>query len=284
MKIIRDTPPNDVIFLNLETEGLELTESRGESWLCKMGKAGEVEGFDLEKSFIEKSSVYPEFGRVVVATTGVIDGCCLKLKHYSDSDESLLLKKLNRDLDKAKRLNPKTMILGFATKGFSIPFLFKRSLINGVIPSILLDNSNLKPWEVDILDLKELWEATGFSRVRLNNILECMGLDMYNKNDSVNILKYSKIKGIADLYMKLSHKASVCDVFDLNIDAFEEMPLIERIAEEGYISDEDKNKIIDLSCKMNIEEKEMFITILKASLAKTEAVLNIEFENKILAS
>ena len=93
--------------------------------------------------------------------------------HTIDYDsEKDILEEFNKVLAKysSRRL------VGFVNIGFDSPFVFKRMLLNGILPHDRIDSSGLKPWEVDEVDLAKEWQGTSFNRASLINIATAFGL------------------------------------------------------------------------------------------------------------
>ena len=68
-------------------------------------------------------------------------------------------------------------LCGQNIKFFDIPFLGKRYFINGLIPPTLFPRHNTKPWELRVLDTKDIWQfGNNWSLSSLD--LQCLSLGL----------------------------------------------------------------------------------------------------------
>jgi hypothetical protein len=155
------------IFIDIETVGLyptleevynkdphlaELWVKRCK-WLQKNIDSGESsDPHDLWES---KSSLHPEFGKIVCISFGVFSGDLEKITSFYGEDERDILEKANKILANSRTKNFK--IAGQNIKNFDIPFIGKRMLINSVVPDNIIQTWNKKPWETSFTDLAEIF-------------------------------------------------------------------------------------------------------------------------------
>lgn len=118
----------------------------------KMLKEPDVQ--DIEGSYKERSTIYPEFSKVVCISFE-IDG---EKKSIIGEDEELLLIEFNNVIG----FHHKAVLGGFNIIGFDIPFLRKRMIINWIKPHEKLCIGKQKPWEVDAVDVFLIWKQTSF--------------------------------------------------------------------------------------------------------------------------
>lgn len=193
MKILRHLSTNDIVFIDIETVRCENTLKKGSAlesaWEYKVRY--ESEGKSKETSpgilFKEKAALYAEFGKIVCITVGRIHkgkegGDAPIFKNYSHEDEKVLLQSFMDDLNKVCYVNKNTFLLGHAIKGFDMPFIFRRCLINGVEPNHLFDIGDIKPWDLTAKDTMELWKSGAFYSASLIAISTAFGLPS-PKND-----------------------------------------------------------------------------------------------------
>lgn len=108
------------------------------------------------QGYIEKASLYPEFSKV----------CCVSFKiwdhvsTYSNLDEVELLKTIAPIFEKNTR-----KLWGFNIYNFNIPFLWKRFVINHMLPPKPLCIMWIKPREIDntMVDVIQIWKQTSFT-------------------------------------------------------------------------------------------------------------------------
>lgn len=185
MKALRQVDLNNVVFIDIETvriaDELEAGSALAESWDYKMRYSREAsEKFsdeaDMNTLFKEKAALYAEFAKIVCITIGKVKDGKLRLKSYSGANEKEILTDFTTTLEGLVAANPKTVLCGHAIKGFDIPFLMRRCLVNRVPIPDIIDVADVKPWLMTALDTLELWKGTGFYSASLINIAVAMGL------------------------------------------------------------------------------------------------------------
>jgi hypothetical protein len=184
MKILKDLDLNNVVFIDIETVAVvpKLLPNTPlyESWAYKVKynkekiEAGEK---TYEQMYEEQAQLYPEFAKIVCITIGKIVNGILKLKSYSDHDETVLLKAFNKDMNNMLAANKGIRLCGHFIVGFDIPFILTRCMICQVEPCSLVDIAAQKPWEVTAIDTQTLWKATSIRSASLINIAVALGLD-----------------------------------------------------------------------------------------------------------
>lgn len=184
MKILRNLDLDKVIFLDIETVRLVDTLEKGtplyDSWEYKMRYSRESEKFEegsLEETFNKKAALYAEFAKIVCITIGkIVNGESIKLKSYASDNEQELLLEFCNTLENFTAKDKGTVLSGHAIKGFDLPFIMRRCLINQINLPLLIDNAHLKPWELTTIDTLDLWKSTGFYGASLLNIATALGL------------------------------------------------------------------------------------------------------------
>jgi hypothetical protein len=125
----------------------------------------------------EKSSLHPEFGKIVCVSFGAFDDKKeLVIRSFTGDEKQILLdtnKVFGNSLQKGLRL------AGHTIKNFDIPFLGKRMIINGVRPSDMINFFNKKPWEANLMDLNGIFAFGGFGQTHISLDLMCtvLGVD-----------------------------------------------------------------------------------------------------------
>lgn len=99
-----------------------------------------------------KCSFHPEFSQVAAISCGFFNGENFMVTGMSGENETILLKWFSELNLGTKR------IAGQYIKGFDIPFLSKRYLLNKMSIPKHIYFVGKKPWEVDAVDSKELWQ------------------------------------------------------------------------------------------------------------------------------
>jgi hypothetical protein len=155
------------IFFDIETAGLyhTLEECNNQDphlaelwikrckWLQKNVDPGE--STDPNDLWLNRSSLHPEFGRVVCVSFGVFQGETEKITSFYGEDEKDILEKANKILANSRTKGFK--IAGQNIKNFDIPYLGKRMIINSITPDPIIQTWNKKPWETSFVDLAEIF-------------------------------------------------------------------------------------------------------------------------------
>lgn len=152
-----------------------------ESWAYKRRKDGETTVEQLQSSYKTTAALFSEFAKVVCVSVGRIDkeGKILLQSIYGHN-EAELLTELGQVL--TAFASKGFALAGHGIKGYDVPFLMRRMLINKVSIPDCLDVAGAKPWEVKIIDTNELWKSTGFYSASLLNIAVAMGLPSPKSN------------------------------------------------------------------------------------------------------
>jgi len=127
------------------------------------------------------AALYPEFGKVLVISIGQItypDGVTpvSKVKSFYGDDEAEVLKDFMGTMIKIFSAKPDIKIIGHNIKGFDIPYLIKRSVINGVSIPNQLQLQKLKPWENCLLDTYDIWKFGGWNGASLSLICDLLNI------------------------------------------------------------------------------------------------------------
>lgn len=137
-----------------EVNGSEFNSySKKALWEKKMLKEPLTDTFD--RSYMQKSSLFPEFAKVVCISY-LVEGWEIK---SLVGDEREILTKFNLILS----THADATLGGFNIFGFDIPFLWKRMIINAIQPNPLLCIADKKPRDVDVVDVFLAWKQTSFS-------------------------------------------------------------------------------------------------------------------------
>lgn len=130
------------------------------------------EGMSPEEYWKEKAALYAEFGKIVCITVGTLHGETFYLKRIYGTDERDILVKFFEAISKAKR------VCGHNLKEFDGPYIFRRSIINNVVMSPLINTIGLKPWEVAQDDTMEIWGSTQWKYfISLDFLCEILGVE-----------------------------------------------------------------------------------------------------------
>ena len=151
------------LFFDIETAGSSkdfyfLTPEMQEAW--KISKK-------TPEDYANECSLTPEFGQVVCCTFG-----------YEKDGNLVITTETNIfEIHRLFKLSSSFTPCGWNIKGFDIPFLNKHFLKNGLKIPAILSTYNKKPWEVNILDLQEIWKQNGFNSCKFNSACVFLGIE-----------------------------------------------------------------------------------------------------------
>lgn len=164
MKLLKDTNPSRVLFLDIETVPLapdfESLDARLAALWDKKSSYFRKEGEDASDVF-ERAGIYSEFGKIIAISVGLITGSlnnrAIRLKSFYGDDEVKLLQEFTVMLNNFCN-GKEALLCAHNGKEFDFPYIARRMLINGLAIPSLLDNAGRKPWEINLLDTMELWK------------------------------------------------------------------------------------------------------------------------------
>ena len=225
-------PLTKILFLDIETVGIQpdwdsLVEKRPElafqfenylDWFQK--RFPEEVGKSAGEVFVNRAALVPEFLRIAcVSVAFVTEKGETKMQSFSDPDEKKLLEGVQKLLHRTGELG--FFLCGHNVKGFDIPVLAKRMIMNGLMPPKLLPGHDTKPWEVKAIDTKEVWQYGGYGSiaslelmcvslgVESSKTMEVTGNKVHEafwvKKDIENIVKYCEkdVSVLIDVIKKL---------------------------------------------------------------------------------
>jgi len=151
-------------------------------WLRK-NSGPELENATEEELWNLKSSLHPEFGRVVCVSFGAFKGEEFVLQSFIGAEEEIL-KNTNKVLNNAHSKGMK--LAGHTIKNFDIPFLGKRMLVQRMEPSPILFAINRKPWENSHMDISDIFSFGGWGQTHSSlDLMSCiLGVD--SPKDAMN--------------------------------------------------------------------------------------------------
>ena len=127
------------------------------------------------------AGLYPEWGKIVCISMGQLKfdetGFPTDFKAVTyGGDEAQLLKDFLQTAAKIMQKYPKMQWVGHNIKGFDMPYIIKRALINGVAVPSVFHLQKQKPWENCLLDTQEIWKFGGWNSAKLGLISEILGI------------------------------------------------------------------------------------------------------------
>jgi DNA polymerase elongation subunit (family B) len=182
------------VFIDIETVGLysSLDEAYNKDrrladlwikrckWLQKNIEPGESS--DPHDLWETKASLHPEFGKIICISFGVFSGSLEKITSFYGDDEKDTLEKSNKILANSRAKNFK--VAGQNIKNFDIPYIGKRMLINSIVPDVIIQTWNKKPWETSFTDLSEIlsFGAWGQTFSSLELVSHVLGVESSKEN------------------------------------------------------------------------------------------------------
>ena len=169
-------PLEKLLFIDIETVGIQpdwesLEKSNLElsfvfenyfDWFQK--RFPEDADKPVGQMFVNRAALVPEFARIAcVSVAFVTDKGETKMQSFSNENEKDLLQDVQKLLRRVGELG--FFLCGHNVKGFDIPMLAKRMIINGLLPPKILPGHDTKPWEIKALDTKELWQYGGYGTI-----------------------------------------------------------------------------------------------------------------------
>jgi predicted PolB exonuclease-like 3'-5' exonuclease len=166
-------PLTKLLFIDIETVGIEpnwdsLVKNKPDlsfqfenyfDWFQK--RFPEDANKPVSEMFVNRAALVAEFSKIVcVSVAFVTDKGEKKFQSFNNDDEKQMLLDVQKLLYRVGELG--FFLCGHNVKGFDIPVLAKRMIINGIKPPKLLPGHDIKPWEIKALDTKELWQYGGY--------------------------------------------------------------------------------------------------------------------------
>ncbi len=154
-----------ILFFDIETVPAtksfsDLSSQMKQLWTRKIRYQSEQENLTSEELY-HRAGIYAEFGKVVCISAGFFynknNVQKFRIKSFYGHNEKDILHDFNQLLNNYFNTE-QHYLCGHNSKEFDIPYVARRSLINGLKLPKLLDLAGKKPWEVKHLDTLELWK------------------------------------------------------------------------------------------------------------------------------
>lgn len=173
-----------------------------------------------QEVYRQTAAFFPEFGKVAcVSMAFVTKNGDIRFESFYGTDELEVLTQTRKVFNKIDGLD--FQLCGQSIKMFDIPFLGKRYFIHGMKPPTIFPNHSTKPWEMKVLDTKEVWQfGSSGSLSSLDLICSVLNIDSPKngdvKGDSVTtnywegnheeIKEYCErdVKSLVDIILKLN--------------------------------------------------------------------------------
>lgn len=130
---------------------------------------------DPEQVYIEKSPLLPEFGKIICMSLGVHVDNEIKIITIQDDDEKNIINRIIKAFIRASET--KKYPCGFNIKGFDLPFIIKKIYQHELELPTCLNFNDLKPWEVNIIDLSDIWKGLGRNTTTLDEVTYMLNIE-----------------------------------------------------------------------------------------------------------
>ena len=212
---------------DMPEDKLKMWESYYDSFRKKVTDESRIDSEIMSKKDIQRevyrqtAAFFPEFGKVACVSMAFVtkDGE-IRFESFYGEDEVHILTEVRKVFDKIEPLG--FDLCGQSIKIFDIPFLGKRYFINGMKPPKLFPTHDSKPWDLRVLDTKEVWQfGNNWSLGSLDLICSVLDIDSPKngdvKGDSVTtnywegnheeIKEYCErdVKALVDIITKLNN-------------------------------------------------------------------------------
>ena len=158
--------PDYETFCKEDPEGAHIWEKK-----CKRLDYG---GGDPAAGYLEKVSLFPEFGQIACLHYAIWKDGEIVGKTITGDNEDLILQQIYALFMKAgaNGLVP----TGWNIKNFDIPWVVRKLAMHGYQVPTSVSTYEKKPWEVNIIDLKEMWKSFSSLDVTFEEAAYAMGL------------------------------------------------------------------------------------------------------------
>lgn len=189
--MLSNKPITDVLFLSVKTssqsptfndipspilKGLfydryrnTLDDKIEDPWWNEATQKTERKGMEraYEEVYKDRAPLMAEFGKIICIAMGKIkDGKLSVMTFAGDNDKEILEKFFKiavKSFGAPSLKELKDDICGHGLKRFQVPFIAKRTLINGIKLPAILDIADMKPWDLTyLIDTHEQWQMNQF--------------------------------------------------------------------------------------------------------------------------
>ena len=179
-----------------------------------------------EEVYQEKAAITAEYGRIAAISWGIIsdisgDEYKFSGKTITSINEAELLSQFAEKMSKLTKKGGdyEYYLCGYALKGFDVPFIAKRLLLNNMVLPPVLNTYGAKPWELNsYIDISEAWKMTAWdSYTAMETLCILFDIDLeywdaeavnYSYHNHIQMEKIgvsceNKVLAMANLYLRL---------------------------------------------------------------------------------
>jgi hypothetical protein len=152
------------------TEESKITESMSEKEI-------------FQEVYRQTAAFFPEFGKVACVSMAFVTKTGeVRYESFYGEDEMEILLNTRKVFDKVASLG--FDLCGQSVKMFDIPFLGKRFFINGLKTPTMFPTHETKPWEIRVVDTKEVWQfGNNWSLSSLDLVCSALDIDSPKNGD-----------------------------------------------------------------------------------------------------
>lgn len=129
-----------------------------------------------------KASLLPEYGKIICMSFGVFRDDKIEIRTLIDENEEKLMQRIQNVFYKLMSTNKR--LCGFKIKSFDIPWLNRKMYKYGIDIPRSINFYGLKPWEIVVTDLYEIWKGTSNHGASLDEMTYELGIESPKKNMS----------------------------------------------------------------------------------------------------
>ncbi len=152
---------------------LKLDDERGYDLFIK--KCESMKRFDadwnkpIDELYIDKAPLLPEFGKIICMSFGMFNDEAKKIMTIVEDDEEVMMRRIAKVFNRAGQ--SRRVPCGFNIKMFDLPWIIKKMYKYEIDVPLCLNFVNVKPWEISITDISEIWKGIGKTSSSLDEVL-----------------------------------------------------------------------------------------------------------------
>ena len=137
----------------------------------------------FQEVYRQTAAFFPEFGKVACVSMAFVTKTGeVRYESFYGEDEMEILLNTRKVFDKVASLG--FDLCGQSVKMFDIPFLGKRFFINGLKTPKMFPTHETKPWEIRVVDTKEVWQfGNNWSLSSLDLVCSALDIDSPKNGD-----------------------------------------------------------------------------------------------------
>ena len=130
-----------------------------------------------EELYIEKAPILSEFGKIICMSFGMFFDDKKHVMTIIEDDEEKLMHRIAKVFTRAG----KKRLCGFNVKAFDIPWIVRKLYKYNIDIPTNINFYNIKPWEMNITDLLEVWKGTGKHNMTMEEVAYDLNIESPKK-------------------------------------------------------------------------------------------------------